>query len=79
MSEAKTKKFIEALTAVTSEPKVLVIAKGFDENTYLAARNVQPAQLITAAEVNTEQLLAFKKIVITNDAMEQLAARTGTK
>jgi large subunit ribosomal protein L4 len=41
-----------------------------------AARNVRPAQLTTAMDVNTEQLLAFRKIVITNDALAQLAERT---
>jgi ribosomal protein L4 len=36
---------------------------------------VQPAQLITSADVNTEHLLAYKKIVLTNDALTQLAER----
>jgi ribosomal protein L4 len=37
---------------------------------------VQPAQLMTSSEVNTEQLLAYKKIVMTSDALAQLAERT---
>jgi ribosomal protein L4 len=32
--------------------------------------------LITAGEVNTEQLLAFDKILVTQTALEQLAERT---
>ena len=39
---------------ITEEPKTLVISAAFDENTYLAARNVQPTLLMTAADVNTE-------------------------
>ena len=34
------------------------------------------AQLVTAREVNTEQLLAYRKIIVTNDALPQLAERT---
>jgi large subunit ribosomal protein L4 len=76
VSEPKTKRFLSVLEAVTPEPKVLIISSEFDDNTKLAARNVQPALLMTASEVNTEQLLKFKKIVVTQGAMEQLAART---
>ena len=53
----------------------LIISKYFDENTRLAARNVQPAVLASASDVNSEHLLLFKKIVITNDALAQLAER----
>ena len=76
VKDAKTKQFVAALKALTPEEKVLVIAKSFDENTYKAARNIQPALLMTSLEVNTEQLLAFKKIVLTHDALVQLAERT---
>jgi large subunit ribosomal protein L4 len=76
VKEPKTKQFIAARNALTPEEKVLIIAPAFDATTFLAARNVARTQLATAAEVNTEQLLAFKKIIITNDALEQLAART---
>jgi large subunit ribosomal protein L4 len=76
VKEAKTKQFVKLVASSTPEEKVLVISKAFDEVTYKAARNVQPAQLATSAEVNTEQLLAFKKIIVTNDALSQLAERT---
>ena len=56
-----------------------VISSTFDENTYKAARNVQRTQLVAASDVNTEQLLAFKKIIVTNDALAQLAERTAKK
>ena len=79
VKQPKTKQFVAALKAVTPEEKTLVIGTKFDENTYLAARNVQPAQLVTSAEVNTEQLLAYRKIVLTHDALAQLAERTTKK
>jgi large subunit ribosomal protein L4 len=76
VSEPKTRNFVSLLKATVEEEKVLVISATFDENTYRAARNVKPAQLVTASDVNTEQLLAFRKIVVTNDALAQLAQRT---
>lgn len=76
VSEPKTKKFVELLQSLTTEVKVLIIAKSFEEGTYKAARNVKKALLMTSSEVNTEQLLAFRKILITSDALTELAERT---
>ncbi len=72
----KTKEFVKLVKANVAEEKVLVIAAAFDEDTYKAARNVRPTQLVTAREVNTEQLLAYRKIIVTSDALPQLAERT---
>ena len=47
----------------------------FDETTYLAARNVQTRSLATASDVNTEQLLAFDKIIVTADALATISER----
>jgi large subunit ribosomal protein L4 len=76
VAEPKTKQFVNLVKANVAEEKVLVIAAAFDDNTYKAARNVRPTQLVTAREVNTEQLLAYRKILVTNDALPQLAERT---
>jgi large subunit ribosomal protein L4 len=77
VAQPKTKEFVSQIQQITGEEqRVLIISATFDENTYLAARNVQPTQLATASDVNTEQLLAFRKIVLTNDALAQLAERT---
>lgn len=74
--EPKTQQFVDLVKASVAERKVLVIAAAFDENTYKAARNVKPTQLVTAREVNTEQLLNYRKIIVTSDALPQLAERT---
>ncbi|MBV8140585.1 MAG: 50S ribosomal protein L4 [Verrucomicrobia bacterium] len=71
----KTKEFVSFLKSQTDERKVLLIGTQFDEATYKAARNIQPVLLNTAAEVNTEQLLAFRKIIVTNEALARLAER----
>jgi large subunit ribosomal protein L4 len=79
VGEPKTKAFIKLVADSTPEQKVLIISSAFDENTYKAARNVKPTQLVTASGVNTEQLLAFRKIIVTNDALAQLAERISKK
>jgi len=76
VDEPKTKKFL-ALLELTAKGarKVLVVSNGFDEKTCLAARNVAHAQLARAVDVNTEQLLAFDKIIVTQDALTTIAER----
>ena len=71
----KTKDFVKLIVGISPEPKTLIVGKDFDLNTKLAARNVQPTQLITSSDVNTEHLLLYKKIVLTNEALTQLAER----
>ena len=63
IADGKTKSFIAELDSIAGTEKVLVIADSFTDTTYLAARNVASVQLITAGEVNSEQLLAYDKLV----------------
>jgi large subunit ribosomal protein L4 len=76
VTELKTKAFISLLKEQTDAKKVLIVSDAFDDNTYKAARNIKPVLLTTAQDVNTEQLLAFDKILVTGKALEQLAGRT---
>jgi large subunit ribosomal protein L4 len=79
VKQARTKDFVAAVSAITDEPKTLIVSAVFDTNTYLAARNVQPTLLATASDVNTEQLLAYRKIILTNDALAQISERIAAK
>jgi len=76
VSEIKTKSFVSMVKKATDARKVLLISDSFDEKTLKSARNVKSARLATASDVNTEQLLAFEKIVVTPKALELLAERT---
>jgi large subunit ribosomal protein L4 len=76
VAEVKTKSFLSMLKKQTDAKKVLLISDSFDETTHKSARNVKPVKLATAAEVNTEQLLSFDKILVTQKALERLAERT---
>lgn len=75
VAKPKTKEFVKLVGGISPEPKTLIVGVNFDDNTRLAARNVHPATLASAADVNAEHLLLFKKIVVTNDALAQLAER----
>jgi large subunit ribosomal protein L4 len=59
----------------TDARKVLLVSDAFDQTTLKSGRNVEPVTLATASDVNTEQLLAFEKIIITQKALERLAQR----
>jgi len=76
IADGKTKSFIAALDAIAPLGKILVVGNSFDEQTYLAARNVGYAQLVTGSDVNVEQLLLANTIILVGDAVQTLAART---
>lgn len=76
IADGKTKSFVKTVNGTVEAATVLIVAKEFDDKTYLAARNVAWAQLETAENVNIEQLLKYQGVVIAQDAMETLAART---
>lgn len=79
VGELKTKAFIRLMSEnlPTGGRNVLVVGQTFDENTYKAGRNFQPVQMVTANDLNTEQVLRYEKILFTRDALETVIARTG--
>ena len=77
VADGKTKSFVKEVTGIVdSAKKVLIISNEFSDKTYLSGRNVGAALLITADEVNVEQLLYNNKIIVTEGALETLARRT---
>jgi large subunit ribosomal protein L4 len=75
----KTKDCIAALGELSSHRSLLIVSLGFDDKTYLAARNIGNLQLMSAAEVNVEHLLRYAKVVFTADALKPIAERTTRK
>lgn len=76
VEDGKTKSFVAAVSAIAEGKKILVIADSFDEMTKRAGRNVADVLLMSAAEVNVEQLLDARRIVIVESALETIANRT---
>ena len=79
LKDIKTKSFVQLVKKQTDARKVLIVSDAFDENTYKSARNVKPVKLAIASDVNTEQLLGFEKILVTEKGLEKLAERTNGK
>ena len=76
IGDGKTKSFIAQISALASTPNVLVVSGAFDDSTYLAGRNVGAALLMTADELNVEQLLRYDKVVLTSSSFPILSRRT---
>ena len=76
IEDGKTKSFVSAVSEIAEGKKILIIADSFDEMTKRAGRNVAEVLLMTAAEVNVEQLLDARKVVLVDSAMEIIANRT---
>jgi large subunit ribosomal protein L4 len=76
VTDGKTKSFVSAVKKLSTAKNVLLIGNKFDETTFRSARNVQNVQLITASDVNAENLLRYQAIVVAGDALQTLAQRT---
>ena len=76
IEDGKTKSFVAAVSEIAEGKKILIIADSFDEMTKRAGRNVAEVLLMSAAEVNVEQLLDARKVVLVDSAMEIIANRT---
>jgi large subunit ribosomal protein L4 len=76
VADGKTKSFVATLDSLAKPGKILVVGNSFDDSTYLAARNVAWAQLVTGSDLNVEQLLLANTVILVGDAVQTLAART---
>jgi len=76
IADGKTKSFVAAVDAITKPGKILIVGNSYDDQTYLAGRNVAYVQLVTATDLNVEQLLLANTIILVGDAVQTLAART---
>ncbi len=75
VSVPKTKDFIKLVSGLSGTESVLIVSHSFSDNTYLAARNVQWAHLVRSADVNAEDLLRYKKVIVTSSALEEISKR----
>ena len=76
VADGKTKSFLAAVKNITDSDRKVLLVGNFDETTKLAARNVAWTQLVTASDLNVEQLLLSRVIILVGDAVETLAQRT---
>jgi large subunit ribosomal protein L4 len=78
IESGKTRDFVAAVreNSGIEDKRVAIIADEFDEVTRRAARNAAEMTLILAKDANVEQLLRFKKLIVTKKGLEVLGERT---
>ncbi len=71
--EVKTKRFKELLSILkVGEKKTLFILPEVDLNVYLSSRNLQKAKVLTAASINTYEILHACNIVIMESSLPKI-------
>ena len=71
LESPKTKVMAETLKNLNAE-KAYVVIKGNDRNTVLAARNLADAKLSAANTLNVYEILKYKKLVLTKEAVKAI-------
>jgi large subunit ribosomal protein L4 len=71
----KTKHAIELLSNLNLERKTLMIVKDYTDNTLLATGNIPNVLLMKAASVNVYQLLNYKNVLFSEDAIKEFVGR----
>lgn len=75
LAEPRTKLMTAFLAAAEVGQNCLILVDDYSENVDLAANNLPEVFVLKASSVNTYYMLLFKKIVITQAAMEILGQR----
>lgn len=77
VAEPKTKAFVSILKNIQSKPhgNILLVDEYFEDNAILSARNVPNVFMIGSESLNAWDLVRFKKVVITERAMNKFLER----
>jgi large subunit ribosomal protein L4 len=71
LAEPKTKALIASLVELGFE-KGLIVSNEFNENVYLASRNIPGVYVLDASSVDPVSLVAADKVIMTVDAVEKI-------
>ena len=77
LSEPKTKRMVECLAGLGIQGGALVVLGSADDAIQRAGRNLPNVKVILARGLNVYDVLAHPNLIITREAMEQLADRLG--
>ena len=66
----KTRDFLKFLEDLKVNEKALIVTTELTDNNILATRNVKNVKLVLANELNTYDVLAYEKLIITEDAIK---------
>ncbi len=68
----KTKEFIKLLEDMNISGKSLIVVKELTDNLILASRNLSDIKVIETHEINTFDVMNYKNLVITEEAVKML-------
>jgi len=74
LTAPKTKELAQKLRELDVSD-ALIVTESFDENLFLAARNIANVDVMAAQEVDPVSLIAFEKLVLTEGAIRKLEER----
>ena len=74
LSAPKTKELVHKLGEL-GVSEALILTERFDENLFLAARNLVDVDVMTAQEVDPVSMIAFDKLILTEAAVRKLEER----
>ncbi|HAT49947.1 MAG: 50S ribosomal protein L4 [Nitrospirae bacterium] len=75
MAEIKTKMMRTVLVAMDAERSALIIVAEADRSVELSARNLPGVKVLRLEGINTYDLLAHEKVIMTEDAVKRLEER----
>ena len=69
--DIKTKNMVRVMKNLGAE-KAYVVLAGADKNVFLSTRNLQDVKLSSAGTLSVYDILKFKKLVLTQDAVKTI-------
>lgn len=69
--EIKTKNFVEVLNNLKADDALVILGES-DKNVILSGRNIPTVKVITTDSINTYDVLKYKKLIATQDALKKI-------
>ena len=69
--EIKTKNFVEVLNNLKADDALVILSES-DKNVILSGRNIPTVKVITTDSINTYDVLKYKKLIATQDALKKI-------
>lgn len=76
LSEPKTKLLVDKMKAFQLTD-VLIISESFDDNVFLASRNLYHAGILNVDDIDPVSLIGYKKVIISQVALKIVEERLG--
>jgi large subunit ribosomal protein L4 len=75
LKSSKTRELVAWIKDSKLQENLLIVTKSVDQSAVLASRNIPKVEVINAADVNAEQILRYKQVIIAEDAYPVLTNR----